>query len=192
MFINLGQFEGKKVKATFKRGAEFTGKVTMNRHNDGFPFNLITDRSSLSLYGFRATGEYRFDDQIILIEEIVKPSFDWDLLNELQDQDAWLKERETELQKQLEEVLEKRLKVRKRVTEMKTTGLPRAFNREAVNAFLEDPSNTDPLMWAFDWDYTPQGRDYWDHLYRGIVEDVDAEVIDQLRKWVVQSYQNDL
>ena len=78
--------------------------------------------------------------------------------------------------------------------EEKEDKLPRDFNRDYALKFLKNNSSCD-LQRAFHWGGTPQGDDYWYNIYDSLENNhkwvVSDEVIIQIQKWVILSYQND-
>jgi len=79
--------------------------------------------------------------------------------------------------------------------EEKGDKLPRDFNRDYALKFLKTYSHSD-LFKAFTWFETPQGYEYWNkryHLSRSNISRYvfSDEVIIQIQKWVILSYQND-
>lgn len=87
-----------------------------------------------------------------------------------------------ELQKEVE-----RLK-----KEEEANKLPENFMREYAIEFLTnfDPNDLNP---AFTWDRTPQGGDYWCHIFDCLCENnknykVPQEAIVQIQSWVIESY----
>jgi hypothetical protein len=91
--------------------------------------------------------------------------------------------------KELQEEIE-----RLKQEEEKEDKLPMDFKRDYALKFLKNYSCYD-LQRAFYWSYTPQGYDYWYNIYKPLTYKskyvVPDEVIIQIQKWVILSYQND-
>jgi hypothetical protein len=72
--------------------------------------------------------------------------------------------------------------------------LPEGFDRNYALKFLKNYSRFD-LQLAFVWLETPPSRDYWNALYICLKDNpryiVPDEVIIQIQKWVILSFQND-
>ena len=65
--------------------------------------------------------------------------------------------------------------------------LPEGFNRKFTIAVLN--GNLSSLVFAFQWDSTPQGHLHWKSIRMGDV--LTNEDIIQLQKWVILSYQQE-
>jgi hypothetical protein len=78
--------------------------------------------------------------------------------------------------------------------EEKEDKLPADFNRDYALKFLKTYSHCD-LHGAFHWGDTPQRYDYWKNIYNSLENNpkyvVSDEIIIQIQKWVILSYQND-
>lgn len=66
--------------------------------------------------------------------------------------------------------------------------LPKDFNLKFTLDFL-DSYNSNDLEYAFLWDDTPQGSDYWFNVYNDCCEGVrpPEQAIIQIQKWIIQS-----
>jgi len=88
--------------------------------------------------------------------------------------------------KELQEEIE-RLK-----QEEKEDKLPEGFDRDYALEFLKTYSRYD-LTYTFTWSDTPQGDDYWRNISNSLRDNpkyvVPDEVIIQIQKWVILSYQ---
>ncbi len=64
--------------------------------------------------------------------------------------------------------------------------LPKGFEVDLVKEALKDDGleDDDALLYAFTWDDTPQGTDYWEHRY---FNGLDAEARSILEGWMAEA-----
>ena len=66
--------------------------------------------------------------------------------------------------------------------------LPENFNITAATESLDDRKS---LCSAFEWDTTPQGREYWEARYEGIFP-LDSTDVMQIQKWIIIAQQREI
>ena len=174
MIVDLSQYLNQEVEVTYENGDTDIGKVTKNP--------TVYDSSELRYYFRSRKGGSAY----------TKEGFFWsdrrfNKFNIVKIKPIKMKKYE-QLENQIKEL---QAEVERLKKEEEKTKLPKGFSRAEAVAFLRD-FHQGNLFFAFKWQFTPQGEEYWDKIRLSLINDpsykVPQEAIMAIQSWVIESY----
>jgi hypothetical protein len=173
---DLSQYLGKKVEVVLRSGYVFTGEILRN----GTPYSKYPFMFRGNTY--TKTGNF-WDNQSMSHYDIIS-------IKSIDDKDSC-----EEMKQELQELRQKVSALQQEIDTLKNAKptIPHGFSRKDCLKLLDGETSRLTVCYAFRWDKTPQGYQYWQSLTDDVEKgkSLPKEALDYIKDMVILSYRQE-